>query len=169
MKRCWSLITPYMACPILSSIKTWNFLCWSRNSIGVGALFALCLCCVPQHLQYLTNVGAPSIFLNEWMECLPRGAAALKHHSIPWVSLGKVMSSLGLRIQIQEAIRKCVHSVACRHSAFHLSPTTDFPVMILCLKCAGGCTHPYLGDIRNNSGHNDLYSLSRAVSGNDAT
>lgn len=127
------------------------------------------VCFVPQHLQYLTNLGAPSIFLNEWMECLPRGAAALKHHSFPWVSLVKVMSSLGLRIQIQEAIRKCVHSVACRHSAFHLSPTTDFPVMILCLKCAGGCTHPYLGDIRNNSGHNDLYSLSRAVSGNDAT
>lgn len=139
MKRCWSLITPYMACPILSYIKTWMFLCWSRNSIGVGALFALCLCCVPQHLQYLTNLGAPSIFLNEWMECLPRGAAALRHHhSIPWVSLVKVMSSLGLRIQIQEAIRKCVHSVACRQT-LSFSPQSNnwFPCYDSMLKICG--------------------------------
>ena len=30
-------------------------------------------------------------------------------------------------------------------------------------------THPYLLEIRNNFGHNDLYPFSSAVSGTDAT
>ena len=35
--------------------------------------------------------------------------------------------------------------------------------------CRWMYTHPYLCEIRNNFGHNDLYSFSRAVSGTDAT
>lgn len=58
---------------------------------------------------------------------------------------------------------------ACLDSAFHLFPTVDFMLRILCLKCVYGCTQPYLREIKNNFEHNDLYSFSRAVSDNDAT